>query len=137
MTARILTTAMLSTLLFLFIGLTSASADDSPPKFDCSGQECEVDQSIYDGWKVIRQVCIQCHGKYGEGANGPSLLERVPQITREEFDHSIANGVTRGNVPMPPWGSVSYVMDNLDNIYAYVMARVNGLEAKNLAKPKK
>ena len=135
MTVRILTNTVLSTLFFLVIGLMSANAD-SPPEFDCSGKKCVVDQSIYDGWKVIRQVCIQCHGKYGEGANGPSLLEVVPKITREQFEYSIANGVTRGNVPMPPWGGVPFVMDNLDNIYAYVMARVNGLEAKNLAKPK-
>ena len=137
MILKILPSTMLLTLLFLLIGWTSASADDSAPKFDCSGKECVVDQSVYDGWKVIRQVCIQCHGKYAEGANGPNLLERVPQITKEQFVHSVTNGVTRGNVPMPPWGGVPYVMDNLDNIYAYIMARVNGLEAKNLAKPKK
>jgi cytochrome c55X len=77
------------------------------------------------GWKTLRAMdCARCHGRDYQGWTAPSLINAVRDAPRARFDHYVLEGdIGRG---MPGYRSQSAVTDNLDAIYAYLMARAKG-----------
>jgi mono/diheme cytochrome c family protein len=95
-----------------------------------------IDPNTVEGWKIYRGIgtCATCHGPVGQGGVGPALVESLKEkITKDLFVEVVANG--RDGTMMKPFGENKIVMDNLDNIYAYLKARSDGvLGPENLIK---
>lgn len=85
----------------------------------------KVDPKTLQGWRTWRaQACERCHGPAQEGLVGPSLLNSLKTLTKEEFATTMKNG--RIDKGMPNFGEVQGVVDNLDNLYAYLKGRSDG-----------
>ena len=68
--------------------------------------------------------CARCHGRAYEGWAAPSLIASVREGTRERFESIVLDGeIARG---MPAYRGVPVVVDDLDAIYAYLVARAKG-----------
>ncbi|MGH1357742.1 MAG: c-type cytochrome [Burkholderiaceae bacterium] len=93
-----------------------------------------VDENTFEGFKTWRAAaCDRCHGANQQGLVGPSLLESMKVLTKEEFVVTIRDGrLARG---MQSFGTSKKVMANMDNLYAYLKARSDGALKKS--KPKK
>ena len=85
----------------------------------------KVDPNTLMGWKTWRaQACERCHGANQEGLVGPSLVNSLKVLTKDEFVTTLKNGrVEKG---MPNFGGVPNVVNNLDNLYAYLKGRSDG-----------
>ncbi len=85
----------------------------------------KVDPKTLAGFRAWRQAnCAACHGANQEGLAGPSLIESMKRLTREQFNQVVLEGrVERG---MPPHKQAPIVVDNLDAIYAYLKGRSDG-----------
>jgi mono/diheme cytochrome c family protein len=85
----------------------------------------KVDPNTLMGWKTWRaQACERCHGASQEGLVGPSLVNSLKVLTKDEFLTTLKNGrVEKG---MPNFGGVPGVVNNLDNLYAYLKGRSDG-----------
>jgi len=84
-----------------------------------------VDPKTLQGWKTWRAMaCERCHGPAQEGLVGPSLVNSLKVLTKEQFHTTITNGrVEKG---MPNFGGVKMVTDNWENLYAYLKGRSDG-----------
>lgn len=84
-----------------------------------------VDENTLEGWKTWRALsCARCHGAQQEGMVGPSLIESLKTISKSDFEKTIKEGrVEKG---MPPFGGVPRVVENIDNLYAYLKGRSEG-----------
>ncbi len=85
----------------------------------------KVDANTMQGFRTWRAAaCDRCHGANQEGLVGPSLLESMKVLTREEFRKAIMEG--RLEKGMPSFNTSKMVNDNLDNLYAYLKGRSDG-----------
>jgi mono/diheme cytochrome c family protein len=85
----------------------------------------KVDAATLQGWKTWRAMaCERCHGAAQEGLVGPSLIERLKVITKEQFHEQLMNGNPEKG--MPPFASVKMVNDNWEGLYAYLKGRSEG-----------
>ncbi|WP_353148224.1 cytochrome c [Pollutimonas bauzanensis] len=84
-----------------------------------------VDANTLEGWKTWRALsCARCHGAQQEGMVGPSLIASLKTLSKSEFEHTIKEGrIEKG---MPPFGGVPRVVENIDNLYAYLKGRSQG-----------
>ena len=82
-------------------------------------------EELARGWNTMRTMdCARCHGRDYEGWTAPSLLAAVREGSRERFDRYVLEGdIGRG---MPGYRTQPAVKDNLDAIYAYLLARAKG-----------
>jgi mono/diheme cytochrome c family protein len=95
----------------------------------------KIDENTYEGWRSFRGgTCGTCHGGAGQGGVGPNLtLSLVEKIDKALFIEIVTNG--RPGTLMKPFKNNNRVIDNLDNIYAYLKARSDGvLGPENLIK---
>ncbi len=95
----------------------------------------KIDNNTFEGWKSFRgNGCGTCHGGAGQGGAGPNLTVSLKEkIDKERFVETVTNG--RSGTLMRPFKTSPRVMDNLDNIYAYLKARSDGvLGPENLIK---
>jgi mono/diheme cytochrome c family protein len=85
----------------------------------------KVDPKTLAGFRAWRQAnCAACHGANQEGLAGPSLIERMKTLTREQFNQVVLEGrIERG---MPPHKQAPVVVENLDAMYAYLKGRSDG-----------
>jgi len=108
--------------------INSFAAEDEKPYQVIDGK---IDENTFEGWRAFRGgTCGQCHGGAGQGLLA-SVAEKLDDKAR------FIKVVTKGNpgTPMPPFKNNKRVMDNLDNIYAYIKARSDGvLGIENLIK---
>ena len=77
------------------------------------------------GWNALRAMdCARCHGRDYGGWAAPSLIASVRDRSREQFDRWVLDGdIGRG---MPGYRNQPLVVDELDAIYAYLLARARG-----------
>ena len=87
--------------------------------------EADDTTRLLRGWKALRAMdCARCHGRAYEGWAAPSLIASVREGTRERFESIVLDGeIARG---MPAYRGVPVVVDDLDAIYAYLVARAKG-----------
>ena len=85
----------------------------------------QVDADTLKGWKTWRAMaCDRCHGPNQEGLVGPSLVQSLKVLTREQFEMTVLNGrIERG---MPNFGGAQTVVENVDRLYAYLKGRSDG-----------
>ncbi len=84
-----------------------------------------VDANTLKGWQTWRAMaCDRCHGPDQEGLVGPSLVQSLKVMTKDEFKAAVLDGrVEKG---MPGFSAVQTVVDNIDNLYAYLKGRSDG-----------
>ena len=85
----------------------------------------KVDDNTMKGFRTWRQAaCDRCHGANQEGMVGPSLIASLKTLTKEEFVKVVTNG--RLEKGMQSFGNSPVVMDNMDQLYAYLKGRSDG-----------
>jgi mono/diheme cytochrome c family protein len=85
----------------------------------------KVDSNTMNGFRAWRAAaCDRCHGANQEGLVGPSLIESLKTMSKEDFVTTVRNGrVEKG---MPSWSGSKMVTENIDNLWAYLKGRSNG-----------
>jgi len=85
----------------------------------------KVDPNTMNGFRAWRAAaCDRCHGANQEGLVGPSLLESLKTLSKDDFIKTVRDG--RLEKGMVSFSASKTVMDNLDNLYAYLKGRSNG-----------
>jgi mono/diheme cytochrome c family protein len=85
----------------------------------------KVDDKTMQGFRAWRAAaCDRCHGANQEGMVGPSLLDSLKVLSKDEFKKTITDG--RLEKGMPSFGASQIVMNNLDSLYAYLKGRSDG-----------
>ena len=84
-----------------------------------------VDSNTLAGFRTWRSAaCDRCHGANQEGMVGPSLIDSLKRLSKDEFISTVTKGrLDRG---MPSFGENSMVVENIDRLYAYLKGRSNG-----------
>lgn len=85
----------------------------------------KVDHATMMGFRAWRAAaCDRCHGANQQGLVGPSLIDSLKVLSKAEFKKTVIEG--RLQKGMPGWQNSKTVMDNLDNLYAYLKGRSDG-----------
>ena len=105
---------------------------DQPDAKPYTVENGKVDKKTYNGWRRYTEACMRCHGPDGAGSSyAPSLVDSVKHMTQDEFNEIVVNGRTNVNAAsenvMPPFGEVEDVVSYLDDIWAYLKARADGV----------
>ncbi len=94
----------------------------------------KVDENTMKGFRTWRQAaCDRCHGANQEGMVGPSLINSLKTLTKEEFVKVVRDG--RLDKGMQSFGSSQVVMDNMDHLYAYLKGRSDGAITRSKVEP--
>jgi mono/diheme cytochrome c family protein len=85
----------------------------------------KVDAETMKGFRAWRAAaCDRCHGANQEGLVGPSLVDRMKTLTKKEFVTVVTNG--RLEKGMQSFGNSPIVMENINQLYAYLKGRSDG-----------
>jgi mono/diheme cytochrome c family protein len=113
----------LMTLALAAFGPGAALAADEAPYKVTEGNK--VDPVTLEGWRTWRALaCERCHGAKQEGLVGPSLLESMRRLSKEEFKQAMLKG--RPEKGMPNFDGSKMVTENIDGLYAYLKGRSDG-----------
>ena len=109
----------------LLIGAGPTAAQDKTPaastdKLYTVVDGYKVDSKTMAGFRAWRAAA--CANQ--EGLVGPPLLESMKTLSKEEFVKVVRDG--RLDKGMMSFSSSKIVMDNMDNLYAYLKGRSNG-----------
>ena len=108
---------------FALLALNAAGAADPAPYKVVDGNK--VDKTTLEGWRTWRALaCERCHGARQEGMVGPSLIESMKRLSKEEFKQSLLKG--RPEKGMPNFDGSKMVTENIDGLYAYLKGRSDG-----------
>lgn len=100
-----------------------AQAADAAPYQVSDGNK--VDAHTLSGWRTWRALaCERCHGAAQEGMVGPSLVNSLKVLTKDQFKETVLKG--RIDKGMPNFDGSKMVVDNIDNLYAYLKGRSDG-----------
>jgi len=116
-----LVTLMLSAAAFVAV-IPTVAADAVPYKV-ADGNK--VDAQTLSGWKTWRALaCERCHGAAQEGMVGPSLVNSLKVLTKDQFKETVLHGrIEKG---MPNFDGSKMVVENIDNLYSYLKGRSDG-----------
>lgn len=85
----------------------------------------KVDSNTMNGFRAWRAAaCDRCHGANQEGLVGPSLVNSLKTLSKADFITTVRDG--RLEKGMQSFGNSKQVMDNIDNLYAYLKGRSDG-----------
>jgi mono/diheme cytochrome c family protein len=85
----------------------------------------KVDAQTMKGFRTWRAAaCDRCHGPNQEGMVGPSLINSLKTLSKEDFVKTVTNG--RQDKGMPSFAENKTVMENIDQLYAYLKGRSDG-----------
>ena len=106
---------------------TNAAPDKKPYTI----KNGKVDINTYHGYLYYGDQCMRCHGPDGAGSSyAPNLTQSLKVMTKEQVENTIINGrkhVDSSNQKvMPAFGTNEDVVENMDNIYNYLLARSDG-----------
>lgn len=111
----------LAAFALLFAGLPALA--DTPPYQVADGNK--VDPHTLNGWRTWRAMaCERCHGAAQEGMVGPSLVDSLKVLTKEQFKTTVLHG--RVDKGMPNFDGSKMVTENIDYLYAYLKGRSDG-----------
>jgi len=113
-------------LIVLALAWSSASVADNAASDSYQVQDgTKVDAKTLAGWKTWRALaCERCHGAQQEGLVGPSLIESLKVLSKEDFHTTIMNG--RPEKGMPNFSTSQMVTQNWEGLYAYLKGRSDG-----------
>ena len=111
---------------------TDLNAGDEPLYKVVDGYK--VDPNTMNGFRAWRAAaCDRCHGANQEGMVGPSLINSLKTLTKEQFVTTVTNG--RLEKGMPSFGQNPTVKENIDALYAYLKGRSDGAITKAKVEP--
>ncbi len=119
-------------LLVLVLAPTSQANGDKGDKpyeghVNCDSQPCQIDLYLTKGFRAFSQ-CQVCHGLDANGSSfAPSLNDKLKEIDRARFDDVVINGYQGQIGVMPGWKENPNVMKYMDELYAYLRARSDGV----------
>ena len=120
----------LATACLLLVSL-ACLADEAPYKVQ---EGYKVDPETMKGFRAWRAAaCDRCHGANQQGLVGPSLIERLKTLSKEEFATTVAEG--RLEKGMPAFKTSKIVMGNMDQLYAYLKGRSDGAITRAKVEP--
>jgi mono/diheme cytochrome c family protein len=122
---------------------TAASGQSAAPQAAASTQKGPL-YKVVDGYKVDPETmkgfrtwraaaCDRCHGANQEGLVGPSLLTSLKTLTKEEFVVTVRDG--RLQKGMQSFGTSPQVMENMNQLYAYLKGRSDGAITRAKVEP--
>jgi mono/diheme cytochrome c family protein len=115
-------TLTLTLTLTLFVSASSFAAD-APLYKVVDGYK--VDAETLKGFRAWRAAaCDRCHGANQEGLVGPSLLVSMKTLSQPDFVKTVSEG--RLDKGMQSFGNSPQVMDNINQLYAYLKGRSDG-----------
>lgn len=121
-TARVLAGGLAVSLLMINPQAAQA-ADASTPYKVVDGYK--VDPDTMQGFRTWRTAnCSMCHGANQEGAVGPSLVNSLKVLSKQEFTDTVMKG--RLDKGMPSFGENKNVIEHIDKLYAYLKGRSDG-----------
>lgn len=101
----------------------AVAADANAPYKVVDGTK--VDSNTMQGFRTWRAAaCDRCHGPNQEGMVGPSLINSLKVLSKDEFKTTVLKG--RLEKGMPSFGENKTVTDNIDQLYAYLKGRSDG-----------
>lgn len=104
--------------------MVSAHAQDAAPLYKVV-DGYKVDAETMKGFRTWRAAaCDRCHGANQEGLVGPSLITSLKTLTKEEFVTTVTKG--RLEKGMQSFGNSPQVVDNMNQLYAYLKGRSDG-----------
>ena len=111
---------------------SAASAQEEQPETTASAGRLyevkegnKVDAATLQGWKTWRALaCERCHGAAQEGMVGPSLIEALKRLSKEQFHERLMKGSPEKG--MPPFSGSEMVNKNWEGLYAYLKGRSDG-----------
>ena len=120
---------VLATGLMAENGATQA-AQPEPKPYTIKGNK--VDMNTYKGYLYYGDACMRCHGPDGAGSSyAPNLTQSLKRLSKQEVEETVINGKrdvsASSQLVMPSFGLNQDVAENLDNIYAYLLARSDGV----------
>jgi mono/diheme cytochrome c family protein len=123
---------LITAALILVTGPVVAAESNQPTEKPYTVEDGKVDKKTFNGWRRYTESCLRCHGPDGAGSSfGPDLMDSVKHMTQDEFNEIVINGRTNVNAAntsvMPPFGEVEDVVTYLDDIWAYLKARADGV----------
>ena len=85
----------------------------------------KVDSETMKGFRAWRAAaCDRCHGANQEGLVGPSLVNSLKTLSKEDFVKTVRDG--RLEKGMQSFGNSPIVMENINQLYAYLKGRSDG-----------
>jgi mono/diheme cytochrome c family protein len=110
-------------LALLLLAGAQAFANDAPLYKVVDGYK--VDAETLKGFRAWRAAaCDRCHGANQEGLVGPSLVANMKTLSKPDFIKTVRDG--RLEKGMQSFGNSPQVMDNIDQLYAYLKGRSDG-----------
>jgi mono/diheme cytochrome c family protein len=103
--------------------LAQAPSPGDPPYKVVDGYK--VDDFTMTGFRTWRAAaCDRCHGANQEGLVGPSLINSLKVLSKEDFVKTVRDG--RLEKGMVSFAGNATVMNNIDALYAYLKGRSDG-----------
>jgi quinoprotein dehydrogenase-associated probable ABC transporter substrate-binding protein len=109
--------------LLLVCSWAGLAQDSAPPYRVVDGNK--VDAQTLAGWRTWRALaCERCHGRNQQGLVGPSLVDSLKRLSKEEFKHTVLKGrIEKG---MPNFAGSAMVVANFDGLYGFLKGRSDG-----------
>lgn len=124
-------------LLALALAAGSAVAQAPAPDAGASYKVVDgykVDAFTMNGFRTWRAAaCDRCHGANQEGSVGPSLVNSLKTLTKDEFVKVVRDG--RLDKGMVSFSTNEQVMKNIDALYAYLKGRSDGAITRARVEP--
>lgn len=100
----------------------TAAETASPPAAPAAQLAAAAGADVVKGWKTWRSAaCERCHGAAQEGMVGPSLIESLKRLSKDEVRKVVLEGRLERGMPSHP-----YLADRFDDLYAYLKGRSDG-----------
>jgi mono/diheme cytochrome c family protein len=116
------------------------AAPAAPPAAGAAGklytvvEGYKVDAETMKGFRAWRAAaCDRCHGANQEGMVGPSLIASMKTLTKDEFVKVVRDG--RLEKGMQSFGTSPQVMENMNQLYAYLKGRSDGAITRAKVEP--
>jgi cytochrome c553 len=133
-----------TTLLSLALLVTTAASGQSAALQATASPQAGPLYKVVDGYKVDPETmkgfrawraaaCDRCHGANQEGLVGPSLLTSLKTLSKEDFIVTVRDG--RLQKGMQSFGTSPMVMENMNQLYAYLKGRSDGAITRAKVEP--
>jgi len=117
--------ALCAALLLTVLGAPASAQDKTAPLYTVQ-EGYKVDANTMKGFRTWRAAACRPlpTAANQEGMVGPSLVNSLKTLTKEEFVTTVTNG--RLEKGMQSFGNSPVVMDNINQLYAYLKGRSDG-----------